>query len=119
MGYRWDRQKRFLSLPASVSSENFPDTLNCADVKIFSQNKCERAYPGKINEGMICAGNSNGADTCQVSDLCGPPHSLVWMTVTQRIKYTEKPCYPGRVQRKLTTPRRSHSEFRGTQEPCL
>lgn len=49
------------------SPENFPDTLNCAQVQIFSQKKCKRAYPGKVNEGMVCAGNSNGADTCQVS----------------------------------------------------
>lgn len=57
----------------SCSSENFPDTLNCAEVEIFSQKKCEEAYPGKVNDGMICAGNSNGADTCQVSDFQNPP----------------------------------------------
>lgn len=60
---------KVLSFSTSSSSENFPDTLNCAQVEIFSQNKCERAYPGKVNEGMVCAGSSNGADTCQVSDL--------------------------------------------------
>ncbi|XP_004597202.4 kallikrein-8 [Ochotona princeps] len=51
--------------------ENFPDTLNCAQVQIFSQKQCERAYPGKVGEGMVCAGNSNGADTCQ-GDSGGP-----------------------------------------------
>nr|XP_042129886.1 kallikrein-8 isoform X1 [Peromyscus maniculatus bairdii] len=61
-------QKCTISGWGTVTSprENFPDTLNCAQVEIFSQNKCERAYPGKVNEGMVCAGSSNGADTCQV-----------------------------------------------------
>lgn len=65
----------FLSLLASSFSENFPNTLNCAEVKIYSQNKCERAYPGKITEGMVCAGSSNGADTCQVSNVWNYPHT--------------------------------------------
>uniref|UniRef100_G3U8X6 Kallikrein-8-like n=1 Tax=Loxodonta africana TaxID=9785 RepID=G3U8X6_LOXAF len=51
--------------------ENFPDTLNCAEVKIFPQKQCEDAYPGKITDGMICAGDSSGADTCQ-GDSGGP-----------------------------------------------
>ncbi|XP_028714148.1 kallikrein-8 [Peromyscus leucopus] len=66
-------QKCTISGWGTVTSprENFPDTLNCAQVEIFSQNKCERAYPGKVNEGMVCAGSSNGADTCQ-GDSGGP-----------------------------------------------
>uniref|UniRef100_A0A0A0MX49 Kallikrein-8 n=4 Tax=Cercopithecidae TaxID=9527 RepID=A0A0A0MX49_PAPAN len=51
--------------------ENFPDTLNCAEVKIFPQKKCEDAYPGQITDGMVCAGSSKGADTCQ-GDSGGP-----------------------------------------------
>ncbi|XP_041508386.1 kallikrein-8 isoform X3 [Microtus oregoni] len=60
-------QKCVISGWGTVTSprENFPDTLNCAEVEIFSQNKCEKAYPGKVTEGMVCAGSSNGADTCQ------------------------------------------------------
>ncbi|XP_021022014.1 kallikrein-8 [Mus caroli] len=66
-------QKCIISGWGTVTSpqENFPNTLNCAEVKIYSQNKCERAYPGKITEGMVCAGSSNGADTCQ-GDSGGP-----------------------------------------------
>lgn len=65
----WMRWREKVPVLASSFSENFPNTLNCAEVKIYSQNKCERAYPGKITEGMVCAGSSNGADTCQVSNL--------------------------------------------------
>nr|AQX83413.1 kallikrein-related peptidase 8 transcript variant 15 [Homo sapiens] len=36
-----------------------------AEVKIFPQKKCEDAYPGQITDGMVCAGSSKGADTCQ------------------------------------------------------
>ncbi|XP_019648154.1 kallikrein-8 isoform X1 [Ailuropoda melanoleuca] len=45
--------------------ENFPDTLNCAEVEIFPQKKCQDVYPGQVTDAMICAGNSNGADSCQ------------------------------------------------------
>lgn len=58
----------FWELTASTPSENFPDALNCAQVEIFSQKKCEEAYPKEVTEGMVCAGDSNGADSCQVSD---------------------------------------------------
>ncbi|KAL1769341.1 kallikrein-5 [Sigmodon hispidus] len=72
-----------------MMKENFPDTLNCAEVEIFSQNKCERAYPGKVTEGMVCAGSSNGADTCQ-GDSGGP---LVCNGVLQGItSWGSDPC---------------------------
>ncbi|KAM5236961.1 kallikrein-8-like [Ctenodactylus gundi] len=51
--------------------ENFPDTLNCADVKIIPQEKCREAYPGQVTDGMVCAGSSDGADSCQ-GDSGGP-----------------------------------------------
>ncbi|XP_056652924.1 kallikrein-8 isoform X2 [Monodelphis domestica] len=51
--------------------ENFPDTLHCAQLYIWSQDRCEKAYPDKISDGMVCAGNNNGADTCQ-GDSGGP-----------------------------------------------
>uniref|UniRef100_G3T0B7 Kallikrein-8-like n=1 Tax=Loxodonta africana TaxID=9785 RepID=G3T0B7_LOXAF len=69
--------------------ENFPDTLNCAEVKIFPQKQCEDAYPGKITDGMICAGDSSGADTCQ-GDSGGP---LVCGGVLQGItSWGSDPC---------------------------
>ncbi|KAB1273706.1 Kallikrein-5 [Camelus dromedarius] len=60
-------QKCTISGWGTVTSpqENFPDTLNCAEVEIFSQKQCEDAYPGKVTDGMVCAGDSSGADTCQ------------------------------------------------------
>ncbi|EAW71962.1 KLK8 isoform 5 [Pan troglodytes] len=61
----------FLLLLGGAWAENFPDTLNCAEVKIFPQKKCEDAYPGQITDGMVCAGSSKGADTCQ-GDSGGP-----------------------------------------------
>ncbi|KAM5209546.1 kallikrein-8 isoform 2-T2 [Hipposideros larvatus] len=45
--------------------EDFPDTLNCAEVEILPQKLCEDAYPGKVSEDMICAGDTTGADSCQ------------------------------------------------------
>ncbi|XP_012669131.1 kallikrein-8 isoform X1 [Otolemur garnettii] len=69
--------------------ENFPDTLNCAEVKIIPQKKCEDAYPGQVTEGMVCAGKSNGADTCQ-GDSGGP---LVCDGVLQGItSWGSDPC---------------------------
>ncbi|XP_075808725.1 kallikrein-8 isoform X2 [Microtus pennsylvanicus] len=84
-------QKCVISGWGTVTSprENFPDTLNCAEVEIFSQNKCEKAYPGKVTEGMVCAGSSNGADTCQ-GDSGGP---LVCNGVLQGItSWGSDPC---------------------------
>ncbi|XP_006897418.1 PREDICTED: kallikrein-8 [Elephantulus edwardii] len=69
--------------------ENFPDTLNCAEVNIFPREKCKEAYPGKITEGMVCAGDKGGADTCQ-GDSGGP---LVCGGVLQGItSWGSDPC---------------------------
>ncbi|XP_006868433.1 PREDICTED: kallikrein-8 [Chrysochloris asiatica] len=75
----------------TVSSprENFPDTLNCAQVKIVAQKECENAYPGKVTKGMVCAIGSDGADTCQ-GDSGGP---LVCNGVLQGItSWGSDPC---------------------------
>ncbi|XP_055991583.1 kallikrein-8-like [Sorex fumeus] len=66
-------QKCTISGWGTVTSpqENFPDTLNCAHVEIFSQKQCKEAYPGQVTDGMVCAGDSTGADTCQ-GDSGGP-----------------------------------------------
>ncbi|XP_021101847.1 kallikrein-8 isoform X2 [Heterocephalus glaber] len=84
-------QKCTISGWGTVTSprENFPDTLNCAEVEIFSLRKCEEAYPGQVTDGMVCAGNSNGADTCQ-GDSGGP---LVCDGVLQGItSWGSDPC---------------------------
>ncbi|XP_036129994.1 kallikrein-8 [Molossus molossus] len=73
---------------------NYPDTLNCAEVEIFPRKRCEDAYPGKITEAMICAGDSSGADSCQ-GDSGGP---LVCGGVLQGItSWGSDPC--GQPQR--------------------
>ncbi|XP_001497439.2 kallikrein-8 isoform X3 [Equus caballus] len=69
--------------------ENFPDTLNCAEVEIFPQKRCEDVYPGQVTDGMICAGSNSGADTCQ-GDSGGP---LVCGGVLQGItSWGSDPC---------------------------
>ncbi|XP_061242188.1 kallikrein-8-like [Bos javanicus] len=66
-------QKCTISGWGTVTSprEKFPDTLNCAEVKIIPQDQCEKAYPGQVTDSMVCASDSSGADTCQ-GDSGGP-----------------------------------------------
>uniref|UniRef100_A0A7N5JT82 Kallikrein related peptidase 8 n=1 Tax=Ailuropoda melanoleuca TaxID=9646 RepID=A0A7N5JT82_AILME len=79
----------FLLLLLEAWTENFPDTLNCAEVEIFPQKKCQDVYPGQVTDAMICAGNSNGADSCQ-GDSGGP---LVCGGVLQGItSWGSDPC---------------------------
>uniref|UniRef100_A0A6I8N009 Kallikrein related peptidase 8 n=2 Tax=Ornithorhynchus anatinus TaxID=9258 RepID=A0A6I8N009_ORNAN len=55
----------------SSLGESFPDTLNCAELNVLPQNRCEVAYPGQMTDSMLCAGDSGGTDTCQ-GDSGGP-----------------------------------------------
>ena len=49
-----------------------PDYLQQASVPIASRARCDRAYPGKIGDSMICAGlDQGGIDSCQ-GDSGGP-----------------------------------------------
>lgn len=49
-----------------------PDILQQVSVPIASRARCERAYPGKIHDSMICAGvDQGGIDSCQ-GDSGGP-----------------------------------------------
>ncbi|XP_074153753.1 kallikrein-5 [Sminthopsis crassicaudata] len=50
---------------------HYPETLQCLDVKILSQETCQKAYPGEINSSMFCAGDEAGKDSCQ-GDSGGP-----------------------------------------------
>ncbi|XP_037373007.1 kallikrein-8-like [Talpa occidentalis] len=89
-------QKCTISGWGTVTSpqDNFPDTLNCAEIEIFSQKQCQDAYPGQVTDGMVCAGDSRGADTCQ-GDSGGP---LVCNGVLQGItSWGSDPC--GRPER--------------------
>ncbi|KAF4141117.1 Trypsin [Phytophthora infestans] len=46
-------------------------TLKEVDVRIISNAECNKGYRNRITEGMICAGNGNGKDSCS-GDSGGP-----------------------------------------------
>ncbi|XP_020612540.1 MAM and LDL-receptor class A domain-containing protein 1-like [Orbicella faveolata] len=49
-----------------------PNILQQAQVPIVNRTRCDKAYPGKIHDSMICAGlDQGGIDTCQ-GDSGGP-----------------------------------------------
>lgn len=49
-----------------------PDILQQVSVPVVSRARCDRAYPGKIHDSMICAGlDQGGIDSCQ-GDSGGP-----------------------------------------------
>ncbi|XP_068944913.1 kallikrein-5 isoform X2 [Petaurus breviceps papuanus] len=48
---------------------HYPQVLQCLDIKILSQEACQKAYPGEINFSMFCAGDEDGKDSCQPSNL--------------------------------------------------
>ena len=49
-----------------------PNTLMQASLPLVSKQRCENAYPGKIDDSMLCAGlDEGGVDTCQ-GDSGGP-----------------------------------------------
>ncbi|XP_048185338.1 kallikrein-14 [Perognathus longimembris pacificus] len=51
---------------------NFPPTLRCVNVSIFSEQACRQAYSGAITSNMVCAGvPQGGKDSCQ-GDSGGP-----------------------------------------------
>uniref|UniRef100_A0A669CED1 trypsin n=1 Tax=Oreochromis niloticus TaxID=8128 RepID=A0A669CED1_ORENI len=50
----------------------YPDTLQCLEVPLLSDDTCFNAYPFQITENMICAGYlEGGKDSCQ-GDSGGP-----------------------------------------------
>ncbi|XP_068098426.1 trypsin-like [Hyperolius riggenbachi] len=54
-------------------AENYPNTLQCAEVEIVSESVCKEAYSAdEITDDMLCAGILRGGiDTCQ-GDSGGP-----------------------------------------------
>ena len=49
-----------------------PNALMAASVPVVSRARCDKAYPGKIHDSMICAGlDQGGIDSCQ-GDSGGP-----------------------------------------------
>lgn len=53
------------------SQHNFPKQLQCISVNVLSQQKCEDAYPGQIDNSMFCAIGEGAKDSCQ-GDSGGP-----------------------------------------------
>uniref|UniRef100_A0A8C5YDT7 Peptidase S1 domain-containing protein n=1 Tax=Microcebus murinus TaxID=30608 RepID=A0A8C5YDT7_MICMU len=54
----------------SIQPKKFlrPETLQCVDLELLSNDKCEEAYSEKVTEFMLCAGHWDGEkDTCSVS----------------------------------------------------
>lgn len=44
-----------------------PARLQCLDVPILEEEKCEMAYPGMLTRRMVCAGYMDGGrDVCNI-----------------------------------------------------
>ncbi|KYO34939.1 kallikrein-14-like [Alligator mississippiensis] len=57
---------------AHCNTAKYPDILQCATVKVLSDEECKTAYPGSITKNMLCAGvTQGGVDSCQ-GDSGGP-----------------------------------------------
>nr|SFW93300.1 TPA: kallikrein L [Equus caballus] len=51
---------------------NYPQTLQCANIQLRSDEECRQVYPGKITPNMLCAGSKEGGkDSCE-GDSGGP-----------------------------------------------
>ncbi|KAM6153165.1 kallikrein-15 [Erethizon dorsatum] len=54
------------------SQVTLPDTLHCANISIISQESCNKDYPGRLMDTMVCAtGKGGGTDSCE-GDSGGP-----------------------------------------------
>ncbi|VCW53664.1 unnamed protein product [Gulo gulo] len=50
----------------------YPQTLQCANIQLRSDEECRQVYPGKITANMLCAGSKEGGkDSCE-GDSGGP-----------------------------------------------
>ncbi|XP_027626172.1 kallikrein-13 isoform X3 [Tupaia chinensis] len=55
-----------------VETVSYPQTLQCANIQLRSDEECRQVYPGKITRNMLCAGTKEGGkDSCE-GDSGGP-----------------------------------------------
>ncbi|XP_057568970.1 kallikrein-13 isoform X2 [Hippopotamus amphibius kiboko] len=51
---------------------SYPQTLQCANIELHSDEECRQVYPGRITPNMLCAGTKEGGkDSCE-GDSGGP-----------------------------------------------
>ncbi|KAF6077930.1 kallikrein related peptidase 13 [Phyllostomus discolor] len=68
-GYRVYLGKHTLWQLEAVS---YPQTLQCANIQLRSDEECRQVYPGRITPNMLCAGTQEGGkDSCE-GDSGGP-----------------------------------------------
>ncbi|XP_043755906.1 kallikrein-14 [Cervus elaphus] len=75
----------------------YPNSLQCVNINIFSDQECRRAYSGAITPGMVCAGvPQGGKDSCQ-GDSGGPLvcEGQLQGLVSWGMERCAQPGYPG------------------------
>ncbi|CAD7692289.1 unnamed protein product [Nyctereutes procyonoides] len=77
----WPLAAAIAFLTAALSSVSYPQTLQCANIQLRSDEECRQVYPGKITPNMLCAGTKEGGkDSCEVRTMewldfpCGQPN---------------------------------------------
>lgn len=77
--------------PGSPHSQvNPPDTLHCANISIISEASCNKDYPGRLTDTMVCAGvEGGGTDSCE-GDSGGP--LICGGTLQGIVSWGDVPC---------------------------
>ncbi|KAF6288310.1 kallikrein related peptidase 14 [Rhinolophus ferrumequinum] len=75
----------------------YPNSLQCVNISIASDQQCQKAYSGAITDGMVCAGvPQGGKDSCQ-GDSGGPLvcRGQLQGLVSWGMEHCAQPGYPG------------------------
>uniref|UniRef100_A0A8C0DKC8 Peptidase S1 domain-containing protein n=1 Tax=Balaenoptera musculus TaxID=9771 RepID=A0A8C0DKC8_BALMU len=68
----WPLAAAIAFLTVALSEVSYPQTLQCANIKLCSGEECHQVYPGKITSNMLCASTKEGGnDSCE-GDSRGP-----------------------------------------------